>query len=282
MKLQASPVKALALAHGLRVEQPASLRDATTQQMLRQLIESTGVEAMVVAAYGLILPQAVLDLPPAGCLNIHASLLPRWRGAAPIQRAIEAGDQQTGVAIMQMEAGLDTGPVLLEAVTPIDDQTTGASLHDVLAQSGAELIVAALARLDQLTPQPQAEAGVTYAHKIAKAEAALDFSRPAVELARRIRAFDPFPGCSAVLGDDLAAGDAPAIKFWSAAAIAGQGTPGEILQADASGIVVACGGGALRVSELQKPGSKRLPAREFLAGLPLRAGQRFRSPTTPV
>jgi methionyl-tRNA formyltransferase len=151
-----------------------------------------------------------------------------------------------------------------------------------LAQSGAELIVAALARLDQLTPQPQAEAGVTYAHKIAKAEAALDFSRPAEELARRIRAFDPFPGCSAVLGDDPSATDAPTVKFWSAAAIAGSGTPGAILQADASGIVIACGAGALRVSELQKPGSKRLPAREFLAGLPLRAGQRFRSPTTPA
>ncbi|HET6718742.1 MAG TPA: methionyl-tRNA formyltransferase [Rhodocyclaceae bacterium] len=278
MKLQPSPVKALALAHGLRVEQPASLRDAATQQMLRQLIESSGVDVMVVAAYGLILPQAVLDLPPAGCLNIHASLLPRWRGAAPIQRAIEAGDSATGVAIMQMEAGLDTGPVLLEAVTPIDERTTGASLHDSLAQSGAALIVDALARLDQLTPQPQAEAGVTYAHKIAKAEAALDFSRPAEELARRIRAFDPFPGCSAVLGDDPAATDAPSIKFWSAVPVAGQGAPGEILQADASGIVIACGSGALRVSELQKPGSKRLPAREFLAGLPLRPGQRFRRP----
>lgn len=276
MKLQPSPVKALALAHGLRVEQPPGLRDAGAQEMLRQLIEATGAEVMVVAAYGLILPQVVLDLPPAGCLNVHASLLPRWRGAAPIQRAIEAGDRQTGVAIMQMEAGLDTGPVLLEAVTPIDDQATGASLHDLLAESGANLIVDALARLDQLTPQPQSEAGVTYAHKIVKAEAVLDFSRPAEELARRIRAFDPFPGCSAVLDDNPPAVEAPTIKFWSAAPLAGQGTPGEILQADANGVVVACGVGALRVSELQKPGSKRLPAREFLAGLPLRAGQRFR------
>jgi methionyl-tRNA formyltransferase len=176
-----------------------------------------------------------------------------------------------------MEAGLDTGPVLLEAVTPIDDQTTGASLHDLLAESGARLIVDALARLDQLTPRPQPEAGVTYAHKIAKTEAALDFSRPATELARRIRAFDPFPGCSAVLDDDSAAAEGPSIKFWSATPLSAQGTPGEILQADAGGVVIACGVGALRVSELQRPGSKRLPAREFLAGLPLRAGQRFRT-----
>lgn len=278
MKPRPSPVKATALAHGLRVEQPASLRDPATQEMLRQLVASAGVEVMIVAAYGLILPQTVLDLPPAGCLNIHASLLPRWRGAAPIQRAIEAGDSQTGVAIMQMEAGLDTGPVLLEAATPIDDQTTGASLHDQLAQSGADLIVDALARLDRLSPRPQAREGVSYAHKIAKAEAALDFSRPATELARRIRAFDPFPGCTAVLGEGSVAGEAPTtIKFWAATATAGLGAPGEILQADASGIVVACGTGALRVSELQKPGSRRLPAREFLAGLPLRAGQRLRT-----
>ena len=275
MKLQASPVKALALAHGLRVEQPASLRDPDAQALLRTVIESTGVEVMVVAAYGLILPQSVLDMPPRGCLNIHASLLPRWRGAAPIQRAIEAGDQQTGVGIMQMEAGLDTGPVLLEAVTPITDTTSAHRLHDQLAASGAALIVDALARLDSLTPQPQPLAGVTYAHKLDKRESVLDFRLPAEVLARRIRAFDPFPGCSAVL---MAEGE-PQIKFWSAVVAAQEvqaGAPGEILQADAKGVRVACGQGALCVTELQKPGGKRLQAREFLAGQPLQAGQQFK------
>ena len=271
MKLQPSPVKRLALEHGLRVEQPTSLRDPASQEMLRQVIAENGVELMVVAAYGLILPQSVLDLPPRGCLNIHASLLPRWRGAAPIQRAIEAGDAATGVGIMQMEAGLDTGPVLLEAVTPIDAGTTGGSLHDALARSGAALIVDALARLDTLTPRPQPAEGVTYAHKLDKAEGQLDFTRPAAELARRIRAFDPFPGCQAPLADEAAP-----IKFWAAEAIAGDGVAGEILQSDAAGVVVACGDGALRVTELQKPGGKRLPARDFLAGMPLKAGQRFR------
>ena len=278
MKRQASPVKVLALEHGLRVEQPASLRDPAAQAMLREVIETARVEVMIVAAYGLILPPAVLDLPPRGCLNIHGSLLPRWRGAAPIQRAIEAGDRLTGVGIMQMEAGLDTGPVLLEGVTPITDATTGGALHDQLATLGAALIVEALARLDTLTPKVQPNDGVTYAHKLDRHDGALDFQQPASVLARRIRAFDPFPGCSAVL--DAPENTSPVtLKIWSAEFVAlpeRSGLPGEILRADASGVLIACAEGALRVSALQKPGGKRLNAREFLAGMPLRVGQRFR------
>ena len=281
MKLQASPVKALALEHGLRVEQPASLRDPAAQAMLREVIDTAKVEVMIVAAYGLILPQAVLDLPPRGCLNIHGSLLPRWRGAAPIQRAIEAGDHSTGVGIMQMEAGLDTGPVLLESVTPITGQTTGGSLYDQLAVAGAALIVEALARLDTLTPKVQPIDGVTYAHKLDRHDGALDFSQPALVLARRIRAFDPFPGCSAVL-DEPDSTAAVTLKIWSAEAVESadqsvpSAAPGTILQADAGGVLIACAAGVLRVSALQKPGGKRLTAREFLAGMPLQAGQRFR------
>ena len=278
LKLQASPVKVLAQAHGLRVEQPSSLRDPAVQGLLKAVIADAGVEVMVVAAYGLILPQAVLDLLPGACLNIHASLLPRWRGAAPIQRAIEAGDSQTGVGIMQMEVGLDTGPVLLEAVIPIDESSTGTTLHDQLACSGAQLIVDALAQRAMLMPRTQASTGVTYAHKLDKAEGQLDLSRSATELARRIRAFDPSPGCSALL--EVGLDEAPTVKFWAAQPTLHSGTPGEILQADASGVLVACGTGALRVTELQKPGGKRLIARDFLAGFLMRPGQRFRCVTS--
>lgn len=268
MKLQASPVKQLANERGLLVAQPTSLRDVEVQEMLRRAISAHSADLMVVAAYGLILPQSVLDMPRRGCLNIHASLLPRWRGAAPIQRAIEAGDEWSGVDIMQMEAGLDTGPVLLEGRVPIDAQTTGGMLHDQLAELGATLIVEALAKLDELTPMAQSAEGITYARKIDKAESLLDLTGDASTLARRIRAFDPFPGCSARFGDAL-------IKFWAADAVAGQGAPGTILSASADGVVVACGRGALNVTSLQKPGGKRLPAREFLAGLALSPGQRF-------
>ena len=278
MKLHPSPVKAQALAHGLRVEQPTTLRDPVVQEMLRAVIAVENVSLMVVAAYGLILPQSVLDMPPKGCLNIHASLLPRWRGAAPIQRAIEAGDSKTGVCIMQMEAGLDTGPVLLESAIPIAPTMTGSTLHDALANSGAELIVDALAQLDSLQPKPQSVDGVTYAHKLSKSEGQLDLAQAAPDLVRRIRAFDPFPGCSAILDDGIDTGDSSAIKFWAAENVAMTGQPGEILNIDGSGLVVACGQGALRVTELQKPGGKRLKARDFLAGLSLKAGQRFRLP----
>jgi methionyl-tRNA formyltransferase len=276
MKLTPSPVKATALQHGLRVEQPLTLKTPEAQAMLRTAIDESGANVMVVVAYGLILPQAVLDMPPRGCLNIHASLLPRWRGAAPLQRAIQAGDEKTGVGIMQMEAGLDTGPVLLEEAIPIATTDTAATLHDKLAALGARLIVSALDRLDTLVAKPQSTAGVTYAHKIDKAESALDFAKSARELWWQIRAFDPFPGATAAIGSETC-------KIWSAVPVEGAGEPGEILAVGPAGIVVACGDGALSISELQKPGGKRLSARDFLAGTPLSAGACFTAkPSLPA
>ena len=263
MALRASPVKELALSRGIEVFQPATLKGADAQQKLR----AVGADAMVVAAYGLILPQAVLDLPRLGCLNIHASLLPRWRGAAPIQRAILAGDEQTGVCIMQMEAGLDTGPVLRAQSLPIAGDDTAASLHDKLAELGARLVVEVLASLP-LPSVAQPETGATYAAKIEKAEAELDWRQGAQQLERQVRAFDPFPGA-------LAHWQGQAIKVWRAHAEAGQGEPGCVLAADKRGIVVACGDGALRLVELQKAGGKRLAAASFLAGTPVTAGARF-------
>ncbi|HEX4329949.1 MAG TPA: methionyl-tRNA formyltransferase [Burkholderiales bacterium] len=271
MQLQMSAVKQVALDHGIEVFQPLSLKkDPEAVARLRE----TPMDAMVVAAYGLILPQSVLDIAPRGCLNIHASLLPRWRGAAPIARAIEAGDAQSGVCIMRMEAGLDTGPVLLREALPITDADTAVTLHDKLAAQGARLIVDALTRLGELRPQPQAAEGASYAAKIEKAEAQIDFRLPASQLARKIRAFDPFPGSTAAIG-------ATTLKIWSAAAAAASGSaaPGTILAASADGVVVACGNGtALRLDLLQKPGGKRLPAREFLNSFPLAAGQCFDLP----
>ena len=266
-KLQMSPVKQLALAHGLAVHQPERLKDPASHQALR----AVSADILVVAAYGLILPQAVLDIPRLGCINIHASLLPRWRGAAPIQRAIEAGDAETGVTMMRMEAGLDTGPMLLKQAVAITADDNAASLHDKLAALGARLMVDGLRRFDQLVPVVQPAEGVTYAAKIDKAEALLDFRKPADELARRIRAFDPFPGAAAVL-------DGATIKLWRAEvveAITAGGAPGTVLAADGKGIVVACGKGALRVTELQKPGGKRLPAADLLRGFTITPGQRF-------
>jgi methionyl-tRNA formyltransferase len=268
MKLAPSAVKAAALGHGLRVEQPLTLKAPEAQAMLRAAIDESGAELMVVVAYGLILPQAVLDLPVRGCLNIHASLLPRWRGAAPIQRAIQACDRETGVGIMQMEAGLDTGPLLLEEAIPIADADTAATLHDKLAALGGRLIVSALDRIDQLVAKPQSLVGVTYAHKLDKSESSLDFARSAHELWCQIRAFDPFPGSSAALGGEVC-------KIWSALPADGAGEPGEILAVGPAGVVVACGQGALRITELQKAGGKRLKAREFLTGTPLVPGARF-------
>ena len=263
-KLQPSPVKQVALEHGIPVHQPERLKDPATHQP----IIDAAADVMVVAAYGLILPQVVLDIPRHGCLNIHGSLLPRWRGAAPIQRAIEAGDKESGVVIMQMEAGLDTGPMLLTESLSITDDDTAASLHDKLAAQGARLIVDALARLPELQAVPQPEEGVTYAHKIEKAEAAIDWNLSAEQLARRIRAFNPFPGATAKHGELL-------LKCWQAKPTAGQGEPGQVLAADGNGVVVACGSGALCLTELQKPGSKRLPAADFLRGHPLQAGDRL-------
>ena len=276
MQLQASPVKQYALAHGMPVAQPISLRlDGKYPDVAREaheLLRATEHDAMVVAAYGLILPRSVLDIPQRGCINIHASLLPRWRGAAPIHRAIEAGDKETGVTIMQMEEGLDTGPMLLMERLPIADDDTTGTLHDKLAEMGGKLIVAALKQLErgELSATPQPEDGANYAAKITKEEAALDFSQPATSLARKIRAFNPFPGAYASF-------DGTPVKLWRGEVSSATNTaaPGEVLEASAqSGVVVACGEGALRLTELQKPGGKRLPAAEFLKGFKME-GRRF-------
>ncbi|MEN9451369.1 MAG: hypothetical protein RLZZ369_428 [Pseudomonadota bacterium] len=263
MKLQASPVKQLALEHGIAVAQPTSLRldgkypdEARAAQAALQAAQP---DVMVVAAYGLILPQWVLDLPRLGCLNIHGSLLPRWRGAAPIHRAIEAGDAETGITIMQMDAGLDTGDMLLIEKDAIRPEDTTAILHDRLAHLGGRLIVEALemAACGGLTATPQPSEGVNYAHKIDKAEAAIDWSLPASALARRVRAFDPFPGCTFALGEQT-------IKLWSASVVQASGQPGEVLQAQGDTLVVACGEQALALHTLQRPGGKRITARDFL------------------
>jgi methionyl-tRNA formyltransferase len=268
MQLQASPVKLFAVEHGIPVLQPLSLRmdspdpeRAAQAVAAHQALSSLDYDVMVVAAYGLILPQATLDIKP--CINIHGSLLPRWRGAAPIHRAIEAGDLETGVTIMQMEAGLDTGPMLSMQAIPIADLDTTGTLHDKLAALGGHMIVDALRRFDQLEPVPQPEQGVTYAAKISKEEAKLDLAQPAGALLRKVRAFNPFPGAQAQVGGVT-------IKIWKAEPATGSGAPGKVLAADAKqGIVVACGEGALRLTELQKPGGKRLAAAEFLKGFPL-------------
>jgi len=267
LTLRPSPVKALALASGIEVFQPPTLRDSAVQERVRVV----GADAMVVAAYGLILPQVVLDMPRMGCINIHASLLPRWRGAAPIQRAILAGDAETGVCIMQMEAGLDTGPVLLSGALPINDEDTASSLHDKLADLGAHLIVEVLGKIP-LPSCPQSEAGVTYAAKIEKSEAALDWRLPARQLARQVRAFNPFPGATATLGG-------VSIKVWQAEVNATSGSPGHVISADRNGVVVACGEGSLCLSVLQKAGGKRFPVTQFLAGNPVRPGASFDLPS---
>ncbi|WP_137171597.1 methionyl-tRNA formyltransferase [Massilia sp. HP4] len=274
MQLQASAVKQYALAHGMPVAQPLSLRtDARDPERAAQAVaahaqlQSIDYDVMVVAAYGLILPRSTLDIHP--CINIHGSLLPRWRGAAPIHRAIESGDQETGVTIMEMEEGLDTGPMLTIERLPIEAGDTTGSLHDKLAALGGRMIVEALRKMEagELTAVPQPDEGVTYAAKIGKEEAKLDFSLPAEDLARKVRAFNPFPGANGLA-------EGVAVKFWFAEPVNGRGAPGQVLQADADGIVVACGQGALRVTELQKPGGKRLKAGEFLKGFPL-AGSTF-------
>jgi len=249
-----SPVQARAEDLGLPVRHPVSLKDPQAQAAFAAL----DAEVAVVVAYGLILPQAVLDAPRRGCLNIHASLLPRWRGAAPIHRAIMAGDAKTGVAIMQMEAGLDTGPVLLEARTPIGAEETTAELHDRLSAMGAELIVEALARLDALTPVPQAAAGVTYAQKIDKAEARIDWSRPAAEVDRQIRGLSPFPGAWTEIAGER-------VKLLRSRIAKGHGQPGEVL----SGFTVACGEGAVTVLQAQREGKRPMPTDELLRGMVL-------------
>jgi methionyl-tRNA formyltransferase len=265
MKLKPSPVKEVALAHGLRVAQPEKLRgNLEAQQMLRDV----GAELMVVAAYGLILPQDVLDIPARGCLNIHASLLPRWRGAAPIQRAILAGDHETGITIMQMDVGLDTGDMLSIHPVAIADDETAATLHDKLAACGAQAIVETLGRLDEVVPQRQPEDGVTYAQKLSKAEAEIDWTLPAADVARAIRAYNPAPGAFTSLNGEP-------LKLWMASAEAGRAEPGVVVAADADGVLVGAGEGLVRVSVLQAAGGKRLAARDFVAGRASLAGTRL-------
>jgi methionyl-tRNA formyltransferase len=282
MQLQASPVKQFAQQHGMPVAQPVSLRlDGKYPDVARQaheLLQSTQHDVMVVAAYGLILPTSVLEIPPLGCINIHASLLPRWRGAAPIHRAIEAGDRETGITIMQMDVGLDTGPMLAMQALPIASDDTTASLHDKLAALGGQMIVQTLRELEAgpLTATPQPAVGANYAAKISKEEAALDFRQDAASLARKLRAFIPAPGVSAEVEGSV-------LKIWKARAIDGAlaAEPGTVLQADAEGVLVACGRGALLLQELQKAGGKRLSPASFLQSFPL-AGKRFSlSPAAP-
>ncbi len=249
-----TPVQARAEALGLPVRTPVSLRGETEQARFAAL----RAEVAVVVAYGLILPQAILGAPAHGCLNIHASLLPRWRGAAPIHRAVMAGDAETGVCIMAMEAGLDTGPVLLREATEIGPEDTTGDLHDRLSAMGARLIVEALARLNDLTPRPQPAQGVTYAEKIDKAEARIDWTRPAVEVDRAIRGLSPFPGAWCEIGGERA-------RLLRSRLAEGSGAPGEVL----SGLTVACGDGAVKILQAQRPGKRAMAADEFLRGIDL-------------
>jgi methionyl-tRNA formyltransferase len=257
-QLQMSPVKQRALEAGVEVRQPLNFKAADERARLAELRP----DLMIVVAYGLILPQAVLDIPRFGCWNLHASLLPRWRGAAPIQRAIEAGDAETGVDLMQMERGLDTGPVLLERRTPIAADDTGGSLHDRLAVIGAEVLADGLSRLrraEPLSAQLQAVDGVTYAHKLDKAEARLDFSLPAAVLERRVRAFDPWPICDCVLAGER-------LRVHAAEAIAGRAgqTPGAIVAAGPAGIDIACAEGVLRLTRVQREGGRAQSVADYL------------------
>ncbi len=262
LKLQLSAIKQLAQARGLVVQQPARLDAAAVAA-----VTAARPEAIVVAAYGLILPPALLALPPRGCLNVHASLLPCWRGAAPIQRALLAGDLQTGITIMQMDAGLDTGAILLQEPLPIAAEDTAGTLRDKLAALGARLIVSALAASPP--PQPQDERRATYAPRIRKEEADIDWRRPAKEIERQVRAFDPTPGAQTHL-------DGRALKIWRARVERGiTGSAGTACAAERGGIVVACGQDGLRVTELQRAGGRRLPASEFLAGCKVPVGAKL-------
>ena len=261
-KLAPSPVKQAARAAGIAVEQPPTLKTTEAQATLA----AYRPDLLVVVAYGLILPRKVLAIPRLGCWNVHASLLPRWRGAAPIQRALLAGDAETGVDLMQMEAGLDTGPVLLEKRTPITREDTGGSLHDRLAALGAQVLADGLAHVlagETLASTPQSAEGVTYAHKLDKAEARLDFTRPAIELERQVRAFDPWPGSDAEIAGE-------ALRIWAARALelAHDAAPGSVLGAGREGIDIACGNGALRITAVQRAGGKRIGAADYLNARP--------------
>ncbi|MCG8371452.1 MAG: methionyl-tRNA formyltransferase [Proteobacteria bacterium] len=286
-KLTASPVKRYAVERGIPVLQPATLRDEPVVGELRELRP----DLIVVAAYGLILPQGVLDVPAHGCLNVHASVLPRWRGAAPIQAAILAGDDTTGISLMSMTAGLDCGPVYRVEEIAIGDDETAGELHDRLAGLGGRSLVAHVDGIaaGELDASPQDEAAASYAPKIHKRDAAIDWSLPAREVVRRIRAYNPFPGAYASVGAALAANSAAnsatnsglkallqgeRIKIWRAAVADGDGEPGDVLQFDRDGIAIACGEGAVRVDEAQLPGKRRAPAHEFVGQIDL-AGRRL-------
>lgn len=267
-KLTPSPVKQAAMAAHIPVEQPPTLK----ARVARDALAAYQPDLMVVVAYGLILSPKVLAIPRLGCWNVHASLLPRWRGAAPIQRAILAGDTETGVDLMQMEAGLDTGPVLLERRTPIASGDTGGSLHDRLAVLGAEVLAEGLRRIlagETLQPAPQSARGVMYAHKLEKAEARLDFARPALALERQVRAFNPWPVAEAELAGEH-------VRIWAGHAIeqAHRATPGSVIAAQRDGIDIACGEGVLRVTALQRAGGKRITAADYLNARPELRGHR--------
>lgn len=264
MRVVPSAVKRLAVERGLDVFQPPSLKTPDVASRL----QAAGADVFVVVAYGLLVPASILALPRLGAVNVHASLLPRWRGAAPIQRALLAGDRSTGVSIMKMDEGLDTGPVYLQRPIDIAEDDDAGTLHEKLASLGAEALVETLAQIEQgkAHPMGQPEAGITYAAKIDKREAQLDWRRPAGELERAVRAFRPSPGAGARLGEEP-------IKVWRASVVDSQGEPGTLL--DARALIVACGKGSLRILELQRAGGRRVSGEEFLRGRPLAPGTRF-------
>jgi methionyl-tRNA formyltransferase len=257
----ACAVAALARGRGLALHQPASLREPEAREPLAR----ADPEVLVVAAYGLILPQAVLDIPPRGCLNIHASLLPRWRGAAPVARAILEGDAETGVCIMRMEAGLDTGPVLHEKRTPIGTDETAAGLTERLARLGAQAIVEVLADFGGFVPRAQDSSRATYAAKIGRGEAPINWNRSSMAIHRQIRGLDPFPGAETQA-------NVGRVKVWGAQLADGRGPAGRVLSSDSRGLTVACGEGALTLTCLQRSGGRRLPAAEFVKGTPIPVG----------
>ena len=280
MKLTPSAVKALAASQGIPVQTPRTLshkKDPLEASAMHELLLAANADVMIVAAYGMLLPQSVLDIPKGigpdnsvKCINIHASLLPRWRGAAPITRAIEAGDSSFGVTLMKMEAGLDTGPMLLQKSFPLKGDETTASLTETVAELGADMLVQLLSAPQDISITPQPEEGVTYAHKVTKDEGRLNFSLPASEIERKIRAFSPFPSSFAEHNGTL-------IKFWQAQLcpeISGQ--PGEGVEADKNGVTVACGSGAIRATVLQRPGKPKMPAQSFLQGYAISAGEYFK------
>jgi methionyl-tRNA formyltransferase len=266
MHSTATAVKQLARARGIEVYQPATLKG--DEPLAR--ISAAQAQALVVAAYGLILPQRYLDLAPLGALNIHASLLPRWRGAAPIQRALMAGDVQTGITIMQMDAGLDTGPMLSRHPLAIGEDDDTGSLHDKLAALGGQAVVAALAQIaaGRARAQPQPETGATYAAKLSSRDSEIDWTEPCLAIERRLRALRPAPGARTSLRGEV-------VKLWRASCVARSGTPGTVIEAGPAGILVACGDGALAVTELQRAGGKKLGTADFLRGCPLNAGERL-------